>query len=244
MAAKGRRICSACGQSASPTASLSAPVCRNYWCGAPARPVNAVYSVGTYEGALRRAIVAYKYAGDLRWARPFASLLHGFLARHANWLEEYAVICPVPSYVGPGARREFGHVELLCSELGSIAGLEWPVQKLVAKVAETEPMSAKTHSVRHRIGHGLLSGAFTVAPGAKVAGRRILLVDDVCASGETLLAVARVLRGAGADEVSGLVLARASWHGPPGGAAVRQPRARPRSSPALAGSPVPPAAGP
>ncbi len=47
-------------------------------------------------------------------------------------------------------------------------------------------------------------------PGA-VEGRRILLVDDVCASGYTLLTVARALRRAGADEVAALVLARASW---------------------------------
>jgi competence protein ComFC len=60
-----------------------------------------------------------------------------------------------------------------------------------------------------------LASALAIAPGATVAGRRVVLVDDVCASGETLLAVAKVLRSAGAEEVAGLVLARASWRCPP-----------------------------
>jgi len=160
---------------------------------------------------MRSAIVSYKYAGDLRWARLFGRLLHGFLARHANWFEEYAVICPVPSFTGAGARRPWGHVELFCGELGRLAQGEWPVQRLVAKVTETVPMSAKARAVRRQIGRRLVTGALVVPPGADVAGRRIVVVDDVCASGETLLAVARTLREAGAAEVAGLVLARASW---------------------------------
>ncbi len=172
--------------------------------------MGSVYSVGRYEGSLRAAIVAYKYHGDLRWARPFAGLLHGFLVRHATWFEEYGVICPVPSYTGSGARRPWGHIELMCLEVQRLAGGEWPVEPLVTKVAEVEPMSTKAHLVRRRIGTEL-GRALAVPDPAAVAGRRALLVDDVCASGETLLTVARTLRATGAEEVAALVLARAEW---------------------------------
>jgi len=224
MAYKSGRVCAACGQLAVPGEWLVAgaveeglptePLCRNSWCSQPNRPLSAVYWTGVYEGSLRAAIFAYKYKGDLRWAKSFAHMLSVFLARRATWFEQYDVICPVPSFRGPGARRDFGHVELFCAELGWLASGQWPVEQLVGKVAETEPMSAKPHFARRRIGRTTLSGAFRVLNPSEVEGCRVLLVDDVCASGETLLAVSRALRGAGADEVAALVLARASWHQP------------------------------
>jgi len=190
------------------------PVCRNSWCMAPDRPLEAVYWVGRYDGSLKKAIVAYKYRADLRWAKVFAGLLHQFLVRHATWFEEYAVLCPVPSFSGPLARRCWGHLELVCAELSHLASAGWPVQSLVVKTAETDPLSAKQRRLRQAIARQDLSRALAVPKDAVVEGRRVIVVDDVCASGETLLAVSRALRAAGAAEVSGLVLARASWRSP------------------------------
>jgi predicted amidophosphoribosyltransferase len=189
-------------------------VCRNSWCGRPGRPLEAVYAVGSYEGALRKAIVSYKYGGDRRWARTFGSLLYGFLRRHATWFEELGVVCPVPAFLGPGAHRPWGHVELMCTELAWSAGGDWPVESLVAKVTETEPMSTKARPQRRQIGRQLATGAFVVPVPHAVDGRRVLVVDDVCASGETLLSTGEALRRAGAAEVSALVLARARWRPP------------------------------
>jgi predicted amidophosphoribosyltransferase len=56
-----------------------------------------------------------------------------------------------------------------------------------------------------------LRGAFGPAPWSTglIAGRRLLLVDDVCATGETLEDCGRALREAGARDVGALVFARA-----------------------------------
>ena len=88
------------------------------------------------------------------------------------------------------------------------AGAEWPVESLVTKVAETEPMSAKARPARRAIARTGLATAFTVPQPAAAEGRHILIVDDVCASGWTLLTVSRALHDAGAEEVAALVLAR------------------------------------
>jgi predicted amidophosphoribosyltransferase len=69
-------------------------------------------------------------------------------------------------------------------------------------------MSAKALVARRVIAKTLLQQAFAVPPTAAVEGRRILLVDDVSASGWTLLTVGKALRDAGAAEVAALVLAR------------------------------------
>lgn len=204
-------VCGVCGQRLALVAQGGRLACRNSWCSSPERPLSTLYWAGAYEGALRRAVLCYKYHDDLRWASVFAKLLLELLEAHATWFEEYAVLCPVPAFVGAGARRPWGHVELFCAELSSRAAGEWPVEHLVAKVAETEPMSATSQPERCRIAGESLSRSLVMAPGASVKGRKILVVDDVCASGQTLIAVARVLEAAGAEEVAGLVLARALW---------------------------------
>jgi predicted amidophosphoribosyltransferase len=214
---KRRLVCSACGQVLTGTGqTVSGPGrsrlrCRNLWCAAPDRSLEAVFAVGHYEGGLRKAIVAYKYRWDLRWARPFGGLLYRFITRHATWFEEYGVICPMPQFTGPGARRPWEHVGLLCAEVSRRAEGEWPVENLVTKVFETDVMSTKGCPARRQLAERSLRRAFTVTGPDAVAGRRILLVDDVCASGYTLLTVARALRRAGAEEVAALVLARARW---------------------------------
>ena len=147
----------------------------------PSDRSSAIFAVGNYDGAFRRAIVSYKYGYDLRWAPVFGRLLHGFLQRHATWFEEYGVICPVPSFIGQGARRPWGHTELVCAEVGRLAGAEWPVEALVTKVAETEPMSAKARPARRAIARTGLVTAFAVPQPAAAQGRHILVVDDVCA---------------------------------------------------------------
>ena len=149
----------------------------------PQRPLTAVHAVGTYTGALRRAIVAYKYRGDLRWAKAFGLALSAFLKRHATWFEEFSVVCPVPAFAGAGAHRQWGHVELMCQELGWSAGSQWPVEQLLAKATETEPMSGKGRPARRQIGRLLAGSGFVVPPGTDVRGARAVLIDDVCAFG-------------------------------------------------------------
>jgi predicted amidophosphoribosyltransferase len=215
--AKRYWLCSACGQAAARADVLSRNAgearlsCRNSWCAADDRPLDAIFAVASYVGAFRNAIVAYKYGRDLRWARTFALLLYRFLQRHATWFEEYGTICPVPAFLGTASRRCWGHVELVCSELEWLSNGEWPVESLVTKVAETEPMSGKARPARHQLAQRSLPGSFLVADRVATEGRRILLVDDVCTSGWTLLTVGRALRRAGASEVAALVLARARW---------------------------------
>jgi predicted amidophosphoribosyltransferase len=55
-------------------------------------------------------------------------------------------------------------------------------------------------------------GAFRVARPDRVAGRRVLLVDDVLTSGATMAECVRVLRRAGAGGVDVLTLARVVMH--------------------------------
>jgi len=53
-----------------------------------------------------------------------------------------------------------------------------------------------------------MRSAFAVSPGARLAGQRIVLLDDVFTTGATTNDCARALRAAGADEVCVWTVAR------------------------------------
>lgn len=167
-----------------------------------------MFSAGTYEGELRRAIVGYKFRGQRYRARALARLLAGYLESRATWFEEYDLLTPMPAYTGPGARRSWDPVGHLVAELARRLGDSWAVHPaLVEKTGETEPMTGLTQWQRAHCAECHLRRVLR-AGSCDVSGARILVVDDVFTEGSTLREVARVLRRAGADEVAGLVLAR------------------------------------
>ncbi|MBO9696875.1 MAG: ComF family protein, partial [Sphingopyxis sp.] len=77
---------------------------------------------------------------------------------------------------------------------------------LLMRVKATAPLRGKGRRERERA----VAGAFALAPGARTraAGRHLVLIDDVHASGATLRAAARTLRRSGAARVSALTWAR------------------------------------
>ncbi|HEX3500568.1 MAG TPA: phosphoribosyltransferase family protein, partial [Stellaceae bacterium] len=69
----------------------------------------------------------------------------------------------------------------------------------------------RTPSQGHRNAAGRadnVRGAFALRPGRSVAGRRLVLIDDVFTTGATVRECARILRRAGAAQVDVLTLAR------------------------------------
>jgi predicted amidophosphoribosyltransferase len=77
---------------------------------------------------------------------------------------------------------------------------------VLLRVLETPPQSALAR--QDRLNN--VAGAFAIEPSryAEVAGKHIVLLDDVMTSGASLASAARVLRGAGAAHITGLVFAR------------------------------------
>jgi ComF family protein len=154
-----------------------------------------------YEGELRAIIHAFKYDGRRSLARPLGDLLRD--AGHLV-LEGADALIPVPLHPWKRIHRGFNQSADLARTLGL------PVCPLLVRVRATRAQAGLSPNQRRRN----VAGAFRLTPWrrhsrARVAGRVLVLVDDVMTTGATLDACARVLKRAGAREVRMLTLARA-----------------------------------
>jgi ComF family protein len=162
------------------------------------RGFDAVYSYGSYEGALRELIHLFKYGG----VRPLAGTFGKFLAQALPRETSFDVIVPMPLHWFKQWQRGFNQSDVLAREIGK----KWsvPVRNVIRRKKATRPQAGLTNAKRR----ANVSGAFRIPRGRSLAGMRVLLVDDVVTTGATASACARVLKRAGAAHVALLALAR------------------------------------
>jgi len=190
--------------------------CPNAWCGRADRGFSVAFSVGVHTGALRHALLRYKYNRELWWSEVFAGNVARYLRANSTWFEEFDLITGVPAYTGSGSRRGWDPVGTILEKLETLVGHEWEVAGgVLAKTAETRPMQRLSAAGRRALATGPLRRVLAVPRPDVVDGARVLVFDDVMTGGGTLREVARALRAAGAEEVAGLVLARLPWAGRP-----------------------------
>jgi ComF family protein len=151
---------------------------------------------------LLEIIHRYKYQRAL-WFEPFlADLLIRQAAaplREGSW----DALVPVPLFPVKRREREFNQAERLGAALAQAAGLPL-VTHAVRRVVPTRTQTRLNRQERA----DNMRGAFAPAPGRPLAGKRVVLVDDVLTTGATTNACALALRAAGAAEVSVWTLAR------------------------------------
>lgn len=176
------------------------PVCAR--CRRGRQPFAAGASLGPYEGTLRIVLHELKYAGRRRAAGRLAEALLEEPAARAI-LATSDVLVPVPLHPRRLRERGFNQAALLAGEIARRVGRKACPDVLVRRL-DTVPQAGLTAALRRRN----VEGAFAVRRRASVAGRTVVLVDDVLTTGATASACAGRLREAGASEVRLLTVAR------------------------------------
>jgi len=114
-----------------------------------------------------------------------------------------ALLVPVPLHRGRLWQRGFNQSAIIASELGRRTGLDYNAVVL-RRVKRTPPLKGMSQQQRRRA----VAGAFKVGDRSVLAGRTIVLVDDVLTTGSTANACARELQRAGAARVELISWAR------------------------------------
>ena len=198
--AEGEPICTRCIEALAPHVTRPAGVPIGMPGDVPA-PLVQLEWVAPYGTLLRRAIHALKYGGEQRLARPLGRLVAD------RWLRAGRggnFLVPVPIHRDRRRERGYDQAELVARIAGRTLGLP------VIAAVERQRATARQFALDRTERRGNVEGAFGVpaAQRAAIAGRWIVLVDDVVTTGATLSACAAALRASGALAVSAVAVAR------------------------------------
>ena len=192
-------ICRKCGHPLGPYASVLDD-CLN------CRPRRLMFTrataATTYEGVVREMIHKLKYQRKNYYVDPLGELL----VKHAAGAllpGEIDVVMPVPLHPAKRRERGFNQSELLARRVSVEFGLPLDAASLI----RTVPTQSQTYLQGSRRMENV-RGAFSLTSDRSMAGKHVLLVDDVMTTGATASECARVLRRAKVSTVRVITVAR------------------------------------
>ena len=173
-----------------------------------ARPpaIDGIRAPYLFEGIVREMAYDLKYRNIRAAAPDLAQLLADFL--NTNRVPGDMLV-PVPLHRSAERRRGYNQSKLLAREMAKLTGLQLAGHGL-RRTRNTEPQVSMDSLDQRRTN---MDGAFECVDG--LAGRPILLINDVVTTGSTMSACAEALKASGAASVWGLALARQSSGQPP-----------------------------
>lgn len=156
-----------------------------------------------YDDGARGMILRFKHADRTDIARTFGRLLK---RAGGELLSDCDLIAPVPLHRWRLLQRGYNQAALLAYAVAAGSG-RMVIPDVLQRVRATASQQGLSGEQRKR---NIVAGAFRLHPRhrARIAGRRVLLIDDVLTTGATVTACTRVLIKGGAAAVDVLVLAR------------------------------------
>lgn len=194
--------------------------------------------VWRYDGLVRQAIVAAKFGHAVTLAETLGTRLGWRLLADETWVRQTALsanapcwgpelICWVPSHFTRRITRGGGGAQALSRAVHAVLVRRWPELRLVNLLRTTRVVQKqawlseweRARNVRNAFAprQAWLSQLLPIRkvrhrfcrPAGVIAGKHVLVVDDVMTTGATLNEVAAVLKQSGAKQVSVAVAARA-----------------------------------
>lgn len=203
----------------------SGPLCTS--CRRLPPPFRRAAAFGVYGGALRALLHLFKYSGVRALAPVLGRQLAKAIIELAPLLDPAAeiLVVAVPLARARARGRGFNQAELLAAH--AIAQLRRshptlrlrPAHRVLVRTRETESQ----FGLNPRQRRDNLRGAFATPEPALIAGRDLLLIDDIYTTGATARACTAALRRAGARSVIVATLARAQQEQATGWAAWDSP---------------------
>jgi ComF family protein len=164
----------------------------------------AARAIGPYEAHLRDAVLKAKHAEY----EPLSAALGQRIAERLNespFAEQPEVVVAVPMHWLKRIRQRTNPAETVARAVARHLQISYAKSALVCRRYLQRQATLKTEERRRNV-----RGAFRASWFANVAGKRILLVDDVMTTGATAQECCRALLAAGAAGISVATVARSS----------------------------------
>lgn len=153
---------------------------------------------------VKNLIHALKFDGVRQAAKPLSRLLVQY-AEGVGFISKGEVVIPIP--LGKRRRRARGYNQ--AAEIAKLFAESTDLlyeEGCLVRIKNTSPQT-EAGSSRERLEN--VKDCFWAANPGKIAGKRIILIDDVTTSGATFLAAANTLKSAGARSILALAAAKA-----------------------------------
>ena len=149
---------------------------------------------------MRASLLRYKFGGASVYAEVYGEYL-------AKCIDENAISCDIITWV-PLSRqrlrkRGYDQARLLAEDLSRRTGI--PCAAALRKIRNNPAQSATGGAQKRRLN---VKNVYRALPDAPIAGKRVLLVDDIVTTGATLSECAGELKKAGAKEIAAVTVAR------------------------------------
>ena len=168
-------------------------------CGA-GKALSGVWVHSPYDGVMAELIKRFKFDHARAAYQPLATAIVSTLPHlGTDW-----VVVAVPTATNHVRQRSFDHTRLVARRVAQLCNV--PYVSALQRVQNTRQVGA-TRAERLQ----QAQAAVALRPRTRIAGKKVVLIDDVCTTGATLQACAAVLTNAGATEVWGAV---AAWQPP------------------------------
>lgn len=167
-----------------------------------ARPWKKGRAALVYKDNARKLVLALKHGDRLELSRPLATWMAGIAK---PLLREDTVLVPIPAHPMRLLKRKYNQAAVLANATANQVQRD-TIPDLLQRVRQTVPHNKMSFEARFE------NMADAIKPsrhGAlKLAGRPVLLIDDVVTSGATMAAAADACHALGARRVDILTLAR------------------------------------
>ncbi len=205
--------CIFCGKVLSYDAALH--ICSTCYCGLPFDKkelqattqedgyhyCDGAISVFEYTGVVKESLIRFKFYNEPSYYKTYAGLIAEKLKKIAD-IRQYDMVMSVPLHKHKKFSRGYNQAHLISKELGR--ELKLPERSgLIRRCRYTEAQSLLDKEKRRQN----VKGAFTITSPERIAGKSILLVDDILTTGSTLEECGRVLKNAGAVKITAVVVA-------------------------------------
>jgi len=164
----------------------------------------AARSLGAYDGVLKEAVHRLKYRDRPQLAEPLGVALAQF-ARASDISHDLLaadLVIAVPMSPRRQRVRGYNQAERLARVVARELGIGLDTASL-KRVKSSRPQVGLKREARQRN----LAGAIAVANASDIAGKTVIVVDDVTTTNSTIDECAKALKAAGAKAVYGLTLA-------------------------------------